>query len=397
MVTATEFDAVTDFIRLCLCSRWDATALSAARACSDRGGVDWDRLVPMLEVEHLTPLFYQTVRGQALVPPAVEQALADAYYAHAYRNAVLFAELEAALHALTRAGIPVIVLKGAALASAVYQHAAVRPLRDLDLLVHPEDAPACLQLLAQLGYTPEGAESRPGAQLAYENEVQVRKLGVVETAVEVHWSLLDAPYYQRVLALDWFWETARPVSVRTASALMFGPEAQLLHLCAHRLLHHSPGYAGQLLWLHDIGELLTCYRDQLDWRSVLEHATRYDLVFPLTHTLLTLKREWRMAFPEEIEAELLHLVPSSKEMQLFDTLTRGRASVGRRFWSDLSQMGGWRRRLGFIAANIFPSRAYMQERYGVRHPFLLPLYYPYRCWLGLRSLLPLRERRASHS
>ena len=50
-------------------------------------------------------------------------------------------------------------------------------------------------------------------------------------------------------------------------------------------------------------------------------------------------------------------------------------------------MPDWRQRLHFARANVFPSADYMRQRYGVRHPLLLPIYYP---WRWLRGLLGLR-------
>jgi hypothetical protein len=48
-------------------------------------------------------------------------------------------------------------------------------------------------------------------------------------------------------------------------------------------------------------------------------------------------------------------------------------------------MPGWRQRVRFARTNLFPSAAYMRQRYQIKHPLLLPLYYPYRWLRGLRG------------
>lgn len=85
------------------------------------------------------------------------------------------------------------------------------------------------------------------------------------------------------------------------------------------------------------------------------------------------------------------LQPSAAEITVFRRLTSRERPVAQRFWTDLSGMGGWRARLDYAASALFPSPAYMRRRYGVRHPHLLPLYYPYRWWVGLRGLIARRR------
>jgi hypothetical protein len=74
------------------------------------------------------------------------------------------------------------------------------------------------------------------------------------------------------------------------------------------------------------------------------------------------------------------LQPSPREARVFGWLTEPDRSVARRLWVDLASLPSWSRRLAFAWINLFPSAAYMRHRYGIRHPLLVPLYYPYR-WL----------------
>jgi hypothetical protein len=93
--------------------------------------------------------------------------------------------------------------------------------------------------------------------------------------------------------------------------------------------------------------------------------------------------------PEEVQARLNRLHPSPTEERVFSRLTAGRRPVARRFRDDLASLSGWRR-LRYAFINLFPSPTYMRWRYDIPHPLLVPLYYPYRWWLGLRSALRAR-------
>jgi hypothetical protein len=58
------------------------------------------------------------------------------------------------LEALEARGIPVIVLKRAALAETVYGCSSLRPMTGLDLLVRHEDADAADSIIRGMGYVP---------------------------------------------------------------------------------------------------------------------------------------------------------------------------------------------------------------------------------------------------
>ena len=61
-------------------------------------------------------------------------------------------------------------------------------------------------------------------------------------------------------------------------------------------------------------------------------------------------------------------------------------------WSDLAGLGGTAARLRYLAAKLFPPAAYMRQRYHIRHAALLPLAYPYRWLLGVRSALSVMAK-----
>lgn len=384
MVADSDVDR---FLCLCLRGRWDPTALQRARALASRGTVEWEALGRVAEVESLAPLLYAVVRDQDLVPPPLEEVLHQAYVRSAVRNAFLLRSLNESLRHLSQEGVDVVLLKGAALVHTVYRRAAARPMRDFDLLVRQGDIPAVLRVLIALGYTRVKVETHPGVGVAYENEVLLCKPGFLDVFVEAHWSLFDSPYYQQKLPVEWFWQTASAIRPDEAPARVLGPEAQILHLCGHLVLHHSQEEKPRLLWLHDMAEVITFYQDRIDWQQVLRQAQACDLVLPLQQVLPQVAKEWGAPIPESILEALCALQPTRSEVRVFAWLTAKHRPVAQRFWADLASMQDWRQRLRYAWLNVFPSPAYMRHRYHIPHPLLTPLYYPYRWLLGLRSAL----------
>lgn len=352
-----------------------------ARRLVQRALPDWEAVAQRIGHESLAPLLYAITRGQDVFPPALEARLQEAYMANASRNTLLLAELAQLLKQLAGAGVPVLVLKGAALAQHVYGNIAVRPMDDLDILVREEDARATVQLLAANGYERAAPEVHEGMALAYENEVLLVKRAAVDILLEPHWHLLDSPYHQARMEMDWYWETAVGARFEQASGLVLGPEALLLHLCAHLALHHGGDW---LLWQHDVAEVLHAYAARLAWDKLLRQAAAADLVLPLQQIVPRVADQWLVTLPPAARAQLAALQPSAGELRVFGGMAAGERRLVGRFWGELVSIPSWRRRWRYATRNLFPSAEYMRQRYGVRHRALLPLYYVYRWYHGAR-------------
>lgn len=370
-----------EWLILCLRSNWDPKALSAARA--QAGRLDHVALVQCAQAEGVAPLLYTLVRGRGILPPSFEESLRLAYLSNAARNFFLLRELEKVLHTLSDQGISVLLLKGAALGPAVYGNPALRPMGDLDLLVRPADAPRALETLFSIGYRPIRPPLHPTTLTTDETQIFLRH---GEVNLELHWGLLDFPLYAHHLPMETIWADAHPISIGTAQGWMLDAKDQILHLCAHLVLHHGEGRP-RLLWLCDIAEVIVHAGEKLNWTMLLKRARSYNLLLPLQQVLPRLANEWQVPIPPAVLERLREAQPSSKESRLYLCLAAQRHSVARRFWENLAGRPTWSERLRFAWDNLFPSPAYMRERYAIRHPLLLPFYYPYRWLLGLRSAL----------
>ncbi|HQJ51399.1 MAG TPA: nucleotidyltransferase family protein [Anaerolineae bacterium] len=385
MVDRDPRDAALRFIRLCLRSRWDPPALDGARALLTQLAPNAHAVCELARRERVGPLLYDAVRKKDLLPAEVEAALRQSYYLTAACNLRLFEALDQALRALAARGIEVIVLKGAALAQTVYPSVGLRPMGDLDVLVRPASVPAAREVLAELGYHATGVEVRPGSDLAFESEVCLVRPGPPAVPLELHWSLFDVPHYQQTLPLSWFWATAQTVPLGGGPALVLGPEALLLHLCGHLVLHHGSSEAA-LLWEHDVAAVLAHDQPAIDWPLLLRQAEECALVLPLQEVLGRVAAEWAAPVPPDALAQLNALTPGNVEAQTVAQRTAARRPVARRFWNDLASLHGWRARLRYAWIQLFPAPAYMRHRYGITRAWLLPLYYPYRWSIGLRGL-----------
>lgn len=368
------------FVCAGLRASWDAGAPTEARDIALRGGLDWETVGALAKREALAPLLWTALRHQAWLPADVAAALQGDYQRVGARNMLLLRELETVLTAL--APTPVIVLKGAALVEALYGNVALRPMVDLDLLIHPADVERALGAVERLGYQRTTAELRPGATLEFESELMLRKAGPLETQLELHWHLLDSPRHQARMPLTWFWERAVQADLDDMTMLALSPEATLLHLCAHLQIHHR---GDGLLWWYDIALLLSRQGGRLDWDEVLRRSAEYDLTIPLCRTLLGLETEGLgVPIDAAVLTRLRDIKETPKARRRFEAL-QDQPTLGprRRFLFDLREQTTWTARLRFARAVVFPSFNYMRERYGARRRELLPVYYLIRWVRGL--------------
>src|SRR6185503_4285201 len=115
---------------------------------------NWQAVPDAAEAHGLAPLLHHHLTTAGVVMPTdVHQRLFGLAALHRDANRVRFRVLGQILDAFDIAGISVLVLKGAALAHLVYPAPGLRPMSDVDLLVHPEQAALSQSVLADLGFS----------------------------------------------------------------------------------------------------------------------------------------------------------------------------------------------------------------------------------------------------
>jgi len=371
-------------LRTLLRSRWDPDRLawieSDLRLHAD---LDWVALIDVAQQARVAPLIYLVLREKAWLPTYALDRLRMFYFATARRNLLAFNALARVIEHLNAHDIPNLLLKGVALTLTLYKNEALRPMGDVDVLVRREDVEHTLALLRELDYDTPIPEVRAGARLAYDGELFVQP-GVAHAApIDLHWNLINAPNYRHSPAEQWLWDSAQPVVVGHAEGRVLCPEAQLIHLCAHKVLHHSGEDAtGGALWGFDIALLLS--EQTLDWDVVLTQAQALDMIAPLQMALPAVVREWGELVPEAVLAHLPAFKPSRTERRLL----RWRASEHKRtgargVWANIQAMPNVWAALRYVWSMLFPSVRYMREHYGMSSVLLLPVYYVRRWVRGL--------------
>jgi hypothetical protein len=341
----------------------------------------------VIELAHsediIAPLYTALQQAHSSIPDPVWAAVQHAYYQAISIGALHIKDIECIMTALLGEGVPALLLKGAALAKTLYQDVALRTTGDIDLVVLPQYLPACQRLLRQLGYVASRAELTAGAQFAYGSEQAFIHPETGHTAVELHWHLLDVPYYLQNVPMDWFWSRTETIEIAGYPVQILSAEANLLYLPAHLALHHR--FHG-LRWFLDLALLVHKHRDSLDWDMVIAAAQEFELLLVLRETLDRLAGYWPSLPLDGPRHQLEALQPTPFEQRLFHLLTTEPRSPLLDFCTDIVCLPDAPTRFRFVWSNLFPQRAYMVKRYKMKRTWELPYWYAYRLGDGLTKL-----------
>ena len=303
---------------LLLLARGTLPADSRERVHALSAGIAWTRLLDQAEAHGVAPLVARNLDalGWPDIPPDVRAALEAARRLNAARNLLAARVLGRALDALGRAGVPVIPLKGVALADWLYGDAGLRVSSDIDLLVPRQAVARAFAVFGQLGYAP-AAQEKPvedgDINLLLDSNMEYAFVSQELQAcpIELHWDIAWRWPEERALA-D-LWADARPRRFRGVAAWALGPEWHLLYLVVHAARHRWQA----LKWLVDVHEI--CVRDELDWVRVRDKAVRFGLGDVLGITLGACWTLLGTPMPPEAPAQTppawLHLFPSTTHPQ----------------------------------------------------------------------------------
>jgi len=335
---------------------------------------------------HLSPVTYHlspklTQSPNNVIPSPVLEFFRQAYYENLARNLTLFQELKKILKALNNHGIKVVVLKGAALAETIYGNPALRPLSDLDLLIRKQDLAEAERELLDSGYSPIKIEFLGWWAEKFGGERLYVKRADFPMYVDIHWNIatpsakLDSD--RRHAEIDRIWNEARPMKVAGVDTMSMSVEDIILHTSAHLAAHHLQF---RLIWLKDIYELTHQYQGQINWEKIVENARYLKLGGPIYSCFKCAKESLDAPIPEEVLPELKSSYSNSLETKVHNFLLSmdgDRTDIAEHFYHYLSIPGIGNKGL-FLFGAMFPSIAYMRNRYSIPMSKLVYLYYLYR-------------------
>ena len=285
----------------------------------------------------------------------------------------------AAADKLRSEGIPSILLKGAAIATWLYDDGHVRPYGDVDLLVSPSQFERATEVLAELGYAHPLAGAHPAEVSTRERDL----LGPGHVWIDLHLGLLGV-----TVSTQECWDI---LSRRTVDFPLAGGELQVLDLGArtmHLALHAAQNGPVDVKALGDLGRGLAKV-DKAHWQEAATLAEKLGATEAFAAGLRLLPEGQRLAdglaLPSRMTVELAIRTRSAPQEAIF--------------FERLCETAGIGRKLALIARKLFPTTAHLRAsapapprgRLGLvwaraRHPFLVAWRFgpAYFVWLRAR-------------
>lgn len=322
-------------------------------------------------IRRLAPLLYEAVRRHRLAAePDLLTRCRMAKMREGLRSRAFSRVVATVFDALQDAGIPFVVLKGAALAEPIYGDPVLRHSHDLELLVQKNDvhrAAATLRTISCEGTEPLRASGK--LRVFHESGLPV----VLRTRL----------FEPKLYGGDWESCSEQTVTASVADRLVrtLSPALALHHVCVHAAYGHG---RSSLQWVTDAVMLSRRASDpaseiDLDWKQVTDFVRRFQTALPLATAFAYLNGHLEAPIPrgvtESVEEAAAEASLLEQEVAL-RLVSWGRPqNLNRVLSADLAP---WERaRLALRIA--MPSQAYAAYRLGTAPtPRALAAYYAQR-------------------
>ena len=273
----------------------------------------WERWISQVDINdldqgslRLAPLLGRNLSRMKVEHPQMNK-LKGTHRHCWFSNQTLFFEMAGVVRTFQEAGIPVMILKGVALALLYYKDCGARRMEDFDILIPFERAADGLAIMRRYGWRPETAIPDHVPQ-SYFRAVHSRGFtNNFNRTLDLHWHVL-MECCQPDADAD-FWSAAVTTEIHGLKVFALSPTDQLLHVCVHGLRWN---WMPPLRWVADAMAVLQ-NSPQIDWDRLVEQARKRQLILPLKGALEYLRRLLNAPIPSSVMRRLPELPVTSRE------------------------------------------------------------------------------------
>jgi hypothetical protein len=336
--------------------RWDRAGDQRLRSL-DAG--EWDALWSLVRAGAGQHLLARRLRMAGLeAPPEVAERLRRHAMAVARRG---LASRAIVLSALRATGRPMLLLKGVDLAERLYGNLGVRPMIDIDFLVHERDIGVFDAHFRADGYTPTPTPYEALIRSPRHHHAHYRHPGRQSLPLELHWRLANDARYGAIDVAG-IWARAQPHGA-LPGAMVMAPDDLFLYLCLHLKQH---GFDTPLTQIWDLAEMLNAPALALDWPTIWRRAADWHLTRTVQIALFLVRdalgvptagvSDWT---PDaELARHLPDVLAQLGRHPVADQVTGPRVPV------LLSSRSSWRQRLRALRDGALPSREEIRALHG---------------------------------
>ncbi len=248
--------------------------IDAVAPSPEPGSIDWDALLIYAQHEGASGVLRRqfALSKVHVLPPSHANRLERLARIMDFQATYLSDRLDETIREFERLGVPVVLLKGAALARTAYASFAERPMGDLDLLVSPDHVAGALEAVRAAGW--RGAPERYAAA-DYAGHQHLPPLVDSRSAsvrLELHTDVIGEPMTFGI-SRDELIRASLPLPGAAESVRVPARAHSLLNVCVHFAWSHAMRF-GAWRAIRDVG-VLAAPDAMMDWpgfvSSVREH------------------------------------------------------------------------------------------------------------------------------
>jgi len=334
-----------------------------------RRSLDWEYFLREARENGISAVVYSKLneirKDCPYIPSFVFKKLKKVYYLNATQNSLIFEELGKVLEILSKAGLQVIVLKGAVLAEKIYRNLALRPMMDVDLLVKKEDLFFFDKQMKILGYRPSDISVNDiDLTSTYLTTIDYRSLSPNSPSFHVHWHFVNSTIpnesYIKNIKIEDIWQNAENTKIAGTETLVMAPHHLLIHLSEHALrVTHS---LSKLSLLCDISESVNFYQGRLDWDRLIDDSLKFNLSQMVYISLYFASRFLETKIPEYVLLKLRPERLSLGEKIFMNSISKNKRFSGMSYLVHLSMNKGFLKKMIFLGRTLFPPAQFMAQK-----------------------------------
>jgi hypothetical protein len=270
------------------------------------GPFDWGRLLALALADRATPVIWRRLQLLGChVPDGVAGELRRVTAITEFRLMRAEARLRETIAALDRAGIRVVLLKGAAVARTAYRSITERPMADFDLLIEPGKLAAAQAIAREAGWTESERAGPDAAYRLHHHGPPLDDGAGTGMRLELHTALFAAGDPFR-LSPDLVRRRSRPIDIAGSLVGLPSRPLLLLHACLHLAWSHAMREVG---WrtLRDIHRLTDGHPEV--WDELVRLAIEVRGVTCCYWTLRLARDVASIPVPDRVLARLAPPVP----------------------------------------------------------------------------------------
>jgi hypothetical protein len=334
---------------------------------------DWNKIIAASRFHSLAPLIVKHISNGnfqgKLSSSSWEKLIGIARQQTARRLRIITVFLELS-SIFKEQNIEFILLKGLCISDSYYPNPSLRPMQDIDLLVHTNALDRVISLMERLS-----ASRIVELQSDFINSFlhHIPPFNYKDVIIEIHTNLVPANETFSFTA-DILWNNTVNVEIQKSHTRVLSMELNLIYLYIH-LYRHVRTNKFRLIWFSDLMLILSS-SNTFDIEKISSLAKQIGSEETIKNVSYLLNKFWNFKLPGDFLTNITE--PDKRVIQNFKKGILRQHNPDEYYTLQAwSRIPGIKNKFRFALGLAFPSAAYMKKKYLPRTSLSLILLYPY--------------------